>query len=176
MSYAQSVQYLSVNRSPITFLFFQISAEVTAIAEGSRPKLLNFDARQTTYFQFWAKGPYDAIITLVPKTATICQNEKRYEIVIGGFSNQRAWIRRWGPWDQDLSKFAYGNYLSENEYRPFWLSWANYNITFGRGQRIGIDTLSFKDISSFPIDTNYLFVKSYRTSIVYFKYYTGKIF
>ena len=140
--------------------------------------MLNFDASQTTSFKFWAKGPSDAIVSLVPKTTTISQNEKHFEIVIGASSNRRAWIWRWGPWSQDKSPQAFGNFLNATEYRPFWMSWANHKITFGQGQQIGIDVLSSKDISSYPIETNYLFVKSYGSNTVHFKYgyYDGNFY
>ena len=118
-----------------------------------------------------AKGPSDAIITLAQNTTAISQNENRYEVVIGGNNNKMAWIMRLGQWGRDASPVAIGNFLITTEYRPFWISWANHNITFGRGQQIGIDVISFKDTTSHPIDTNYLFVMSYSSHIVHFKYF-----
>ena len=35
--------------------------------------------------------------------------------------------------------------LSESEYRPFWVSWENHNVTVGRGNIVGQDTLLFVD-------------------------------
>ena len=138
---------------------------------GANTKLLNFAASQKISFKFWAKGYSDAIITLASKTTAISQNEKRYEILIGASRNKRTWIRRMGPWSRNDSPHVRGTYLNVSEYRPFWLSWANQNITVGRGEQIGIDVVSFKDISPDPIDINYLFIRSYGTYTVLFKYF-----
>ena len=132
--------------------------------------MLNFNARETTHFKFWAKGISDALVTLLPETTTISQDEKRYQIVIGGSNNQMTWIWQQGPWTTENSPISNGVFLSTTEYRPFWLSWANNNITVGRGQQIGMDVLSIKDTSSYPIETNYLSVQSHGTKIVTFKY------
>ena len=144
--------------------------------QGANSKLLNFDASQTTYFKFWAKGSSDAIITLVPNTTTISQNRKRYEVVIGGSSNSITWIWRQGPWTPDDSPHVPGYYLTPEEYNPFWLSWANRNITLGLGHRIGMNVLTFKDTSNYPNDTNFIFVRSHGSYTVQFKYgyYNGR--
>ena len=149
---------------------FQFSAEFTVTVQGTNPKQLVFDASKTTYFKFWAKGPSNAIIMLA-QNATFSQNENHHRVVIGGNYNKKAWIRRLGTWGQDTSPIAYGSFLSTTEYHPFWISWANHNITFGRGQQIGIDVVCFKDTTSHPIDTNYLFVMSHSSHTVHFKYF-----
>ena len=140
-------------------------------AHGPNPKLQNFDASQKTSFQFWAKGYSDLVMVLAPNTTVTSQNEKRYEIIIGGYYNQFTWIKRMGPWSEDATSQVGGTFLSTSEYRPFWCSWANQNITVGRGEQIGIDVVGFKDISSDPIDIKYLFLRSYGRFTVHFKYF-----
>ena len=138
---------------------------------GLNPKLLNFDASRKISFKFWVKGPSDAVIILAPNATATSQDEKRYEVIISGAVNRISWIRRMGPWSMDNTPHVRGSFLNVSEYRPFWLSWANQNITVGRGEQIGIDVVSFKDISPDPIDINYLFIRSYGTYTVLFKYF-----
>ena len=111
-------------------------------------------------------------MTLVPNATAISQDKLRYEIAIGSHDNKRAfvWKFRQSPGTYNFSPFAFGQFLSKTEYRPFWLSWANHTITFGRGHQIGFDVLTFKDTSSYPTETNYLFVRSYGTNTAHFKY------
>ena len=138
---------------------------------GGNPKLLNFDANRKSSFHFWAKGKTDAVIILAPNTTATSQNEKRYETYIGGYGNRFTWIWRKGPWSEEATPFVPGTFLNSSEYRPFWCSWANQNITVGRGEQIGIDVVGFKDISSDPIDIKYLFLRSYGRFTVHFKYF-----
>ena len=133
--------------------------------------MLDFDACQKKSFKFWAKGETDAVIILADNTTATSQNEKRYETYIGGYGNRFTWIWRKGPWSEEATPFVPGNFLSTSEYRPFWLSWTNQNITVGQGERIRIDVLGFKDISSDEIEINYLFVRSFGRFTVHFKYF-----
>ena len=144
-----------------------------------KQKMLNFKTSQTSTFKFWVKGPGEAYITLVPNKTSLSQDGRRYYVAIGGFSNRRAWIAREGQRSNSFSPFAHGNYLNSTEYRPFWLSWANHTITLGRGQHIGKDVITSRDISSHPIDVNFLYVRSYGSVTVHFKYtyyYNGNFF
>ena len=138
---------------------------------GLTPELQNFEASQKTSFLFWAKGESDATVILASNLTAMSQDEKRYQATIGGYGNKRTWVWRQGPWSNAKSSFAFGEFMSRAEYRPFWLSWANQIIAVGKGEKIGIDTLASKDISSDPIVINYLFLMSFGSFTVHFKYF-----
>ena len=85
-------------------------------------------------FQFWVKAANDVHITL--------RDDKDYddtiEIVIGGWSDSKSVLRfaRQG-YPHDSKR---GSWLSDSEYRPFWISWNNNGkVSVGTGTNIGLN-------------------------------------
>jgi len=54
-----------------------------------------------------------------------------YEIVLGGSQNQQSWISRNL---QHLVTAATNQILSQEEFRPFWITWEGGNIQVGTGR------------------------------------------
>lgn len=64
-------------------------------------------------------------------------DRKTYEIVIGTDGNKKS-IIRYGAGGLVMAESMTMNILSEDEFRYFWISWANNKIEVGRGANYGV--------------------------------------
>ena len=94
---------------------------------------------------FQVKAGNDAHIGLA---ASVGNTDSRvYEVVIGGNNNTQSFIRR-SPQANNEVLAETKDILSANEYRTFWIRWANNNLEVGEGSNIGVSKfMSWDDIS-----------------------------
>ncbi len=74
-----------------------------------------------------------------------------YELVIGGWNNERTVIRKCHQCNPIATVFH--NPLDENYYLPFWISWGDDIIRIGSGNTVGDNEfLQWKDPDPHPIN------------------------
>jgi Farnesoic acid 0-methyl transferase len=61
---------------------------------------------------------------------------RTYEVIIGGYGNQQSFIRDFES-STEVQKVPTPGIMDCNNYRTFWISWANHNIKAGRGAVVG---------------------------------------
>nr|CAB3233265.1 C3 and PZP-like alpha-2-macroglobulin domain-containing protein 8 [Phallusia mammillata] len=81
-----------------------------------------------TGFQFLAKARNNVHLILTSQQSA---SSGSYEVVLGGSRNTRSWISRDS---QHLVTAATNHILSDDEFRPFWITWTNGNIQVGTGK------------------------------------------
>ena len=99
-----------------------------------------------------------------------------YEIIIGGWFNVRCSLRKIGfngPTIVVTDPSPVG-YLSDQEFRPFWISWKDHVISVGSGTKVGEYSFYSHDDKAAPMDINYLAFSSFQSSSLQWKYYDGR--
>lgn len=90
-----------------------------------------------TFITFMVKAAADAHVALSAVYGDV--DRKTYEIVIGTDGNTKS-IIRYGAGGPIMAESMTMNILSEEEFRYFWVSWANNQIEVGRGANYGVGT------------------------------------
>lgn len=75
-----------------------------------------------------------------------------YEIVLGGYNNQKSDIRKPGNGGL-MAQVETPDILNEFEYRTFWISWKDGVVKFGQGSIVGeLELLRYEDPA--PLDVS----------------------
>ena len=92
-------------------------------------------------------------------------NDKHWEIVIGGWSDTKSVIRD-RKQGRHLVTSHVKDLLSDKEQRPFWVSWADDYIRVGQGTQVGKRELmkTRKSSAEYSIPINSLYVAGYSGS------------
>lgn len=88
-----------------------------------------------TFITFMVKAAADAHVALRAVYGDV--DRKTYEIVIGTDGNTKS-IIRYGAGGPIMVESMTMNILSEEEFRYFWVNWANNKIEVGRGANYGV--------------------------------------
>lgn len=88
-----------------------------------------------TFITFMVKAAADAHVALSAVYGDV--DRKTYEIVIGTDGNTKS-IIRYGAGGPIMVESMTMNILSEEEFRYFWVNWANNKIEVGRGANYGV--------------------------------------
>ena len=138
--------------------------------------LPSYDVQETSYITFRVKGPRDSHAALVSDKRTNYNTGNYYLFVIGGWGNQFCALKKDGLYRQFSirSDRLTSGYLSDQEFRSFWISWADHNMSLGHGAEVGKSVIfSFADQAA-PLAINHLaFGSDYKDTNRY-KYYDGK--
>jgi hypothetical protein len=113
---------------------------------------LRLDLSAAKSIVFEAKAERNIFIALTQFKDTYAQ-DKMYEVLIGGFGNTKTQMRRTiyagAPVLADVST---PSILDPNSFRPFWLSWADGKIRFGKGTVVGEQVVAeYTDPKPIPI-------------------------
>ena len=84
--------------------------------------------------QFWVKTTNDAHISLTNERDA----DDTIEIVIGGWGNTKSVIRSFhqqSPAETEVEEAG----LDGNDFKPYWITWSNGDISVGTGSVIGQD-------------------------------------
>ncbi|XP_078742084.1 C3 and PZP-like alpha-2-macroglobulin domain-containing protein 8 [Lampetra fluviatilis] len=105
-----------------------------------------------THFALAVKAHNDARLALAP---THADSPDMLELVLGGQHNTRSWIAvgRSGP---ALASAATPDLLSWDEFRTFWVSWADGLVQVGRGQLPSPETVMVRWQAPRPLRVNYV--------------------
>ncbi|KAJ8298660.1 hypothetical protein KUTeg_022720, partial [Tegillarca granosa] len=111
---------------------------------------INTNSTQSVAFKVKAKNDaYVGLFTNKPDNKTT----DFYFIAIGGWKNTGSVIRNTRHGQPKFSDFS-GNFLSENEYRDYWVSWSDGIIRVGYGLHVG-DNIFMEYDDPEPYDVNY---------------------
>ncbi|RUS78721.1 hypothetical protein EGW08_013508 [Elysia chlorotica] len=89
-----------------------------------------------TFLAFKIKAGCDANLSLCAIYGDV--ERKTYEICLGAENNSRSFIRD-GSLGAIKSESHTVNLLNENEFRYFWISWADHHVQVGKGAKQGQD-------------------------------------
>ena len=120
------------------------------------------------------KGPNNSHIGLVADKNTDFHRGNYYQIIIGGWSNTRCALRKAPTKSVLVTDSVSDVYLSDKEYRSFWISWADNIISIGRGRQVGESVIFSYDDKAAPMAINYLAFSGYHKRTIQYKYYNGK--
>ena len=67
-------------------------------------------------------------------------NGELYEVLLGGWNNQKSCLRQYHIRGYCLSEF-WGPILNDTMFLPFWISWTDSNIRVGFGEVAGLSEL-----------------------------------
>ena len=109
-----------------------------------------FTAADRSSWSFKVKASNDAHVALM---STQNLSDPLYEIVLGGWSNNKSCIRL-KPQGHCLSP-RYGAVLDNETYSLFWISWANGRISVGLLEVVGENTIMTYQHSN-PYDVRFL--------------------
>ena len=144
------------------------------ITKGYHYTYVGYNVKEKSSLIFKVKGPKNAHIGLFSDVLSTFNNQQFYEIVIGANSNTLATLRKSGLRNQVIAVRDNNGFLSEADYRPFWVSWANIMIAIGRGKRIGMQQIFAYNISNLSMAINFLAFSAYGEIDNRYKYNNGK--
>ena len=153
-----------------------ILGEVTVHTTGFDFIYTTYNTKEMSNITFSVKGPNDAHIGLLADVKSQFRGVPFYEIVVGGWQNVRCSLRKIGYNGTPVVKtdvYPVG-YLSNQEFRNFWISWKHHVISVGFGAKAGENGIYSYDDKAAPMDINYLAFSSYRYSSHQWKFYNGR--
>ena len=156
-------------------LFF-ITGEVHYSTHGFNFVYTSYNVNETTYAIFKLKGPASSGVALVSDKSTDFTSGSYYLFSIGAWGNSYCALQK-GRVGGILSFFgdqSNTGYLSNLEYRTFWISWAGHNKSLGHGTKVGNGVIFSYNDTATPLTISHLAFGSYGQYTNQHKYYNGK--
>ncbi|CAD5124971.1 DgyrCDS13214 [Dimorphilus gyrociliatus] len=134
-----SIGLATGNNSGGEWRFTEHGGEVIKIHTPDRNTLDYFwrHNKVTKYFKFSVKAKRDASLFLAPSSFFKPSEVPSVKVIIAGWGGTRSIITVRYPGGKNLDSSNERGLLTENEYRPFWVSWFNYEIQVGKGDIVG---------------------------------------
>lgn len=133
---------------------------------------MGVDITGHTSITFQVMACNDAHIALSQSKGVDTNNT--YEIVIGGWSDQRSVIRDCKQCAHMDTTYNMAHPIDCNKYLPFWISWANNIIRVGTGSIVGKSQFMMWNDTA-PHDVNYVAVATAWGSPGHWQFNVGKI-